>query len=347
MAKKSSRVLKTAFVGCGSISARYFRILADIPRVEIVGLTDLDIRAAESRAAENGLDRNLVYANMESMLSRAKPDIVFDCTVPAAHYQVTLKALRAGCHVLGEKPMSDSMSKARKMVAAAKQARRLYVVANQYRYHPFTEAFAKLIHDKRIGRLDMLNADYFGAPHFGGFREDIPNPLLVEMAIHTFDAARMISGCDPVSVYCHEHQPKGSWYRGGNAAATAIFEMTNGVVFVYRGHWCAEGLRTSGNSQWRAVGDKGTAVYDGESPPVAEIVVKKGLPGRKTQLKELKPKPTMGRPEGHQALILDFIDGVRSGRKPQTHCNDNIRSLAMVFAAIKSAKIGKKVEVNW
>ena len=347
MAKKSNRLLKLAFVGCGSISSRYFRILADIPRLEIVGLTDLDCKAARTRARENGLDKSLVYANMDSMLSRAKPDIVFDCTVPAAHCQVTLKALRAGCHVLGEKPMSDSVTKARRMVAAARQARRLYAVANQYRYHPFTEAFAKLVHDQRIGRLDMLNADYFAAPHFGGFREKIPNPLLVEMAIHTFDTARMISACDPVGVYCHEHQPKGSWYRGGNAAATAIFEMTKGVVFVYRGHWCDKGLPTSGNSQWRAVGDKGTALYDGEAPPLAEIVIEKGTPSRRPQLKELRTNQIIGRPEGHQALIIDFIDSVRRSRKPQTHCNDNIKSLAMVFAAIKSATLGRRVRVEW
>ena len=50
----------------------------------------------------------------------------------------------------------------------------------------------------------------------------MPHVLLLEMAIHTFDAARLILGADPVSVYCKEWNPPGSWYKQ-NASAVAIF----------------------------------------------------------------------------------------------------------------------------
>ena len=347
MGRKTNRTINVAFAGCGSITARYFKILETLQGLNIVGLTDLRRAAAIGRSREFGLPHDIVYDDLDTMLADAQPHVVFDCTIPEAHYEITTKSLRAGCHVLGEKPMSDSMAKARKMVAEARKARRIYTVAQQYRYHPFTRAFAKLIHERQIGRLDMLNADCFGSPVFGGFRERIPNPLLVEMAIHTFDAARMISASDPVSVYCYEHQPKGSWYRGGKAAATAIFEMTGGVVFTYRGHWCAMGCRTSGNSEWRAVGDKGTAIYDGNTPAHAELAGKPGKAGVRGGFKRIETKPIMGRPEGHEALISDFIDCVRTGRKPETNCTDNIKSLAMVFASIKSAKTGRRVKVQW
>ena len=68
------------------------------------------------------------------------------------------------------------------------------------------------------------------------------------MAIHTFDMARFISGADPVAVYCKEWNPSGSWY-DHDASAIAIFEMTGGIVYTYRGSWCAEGLNTTWESR--------------------------------------------------------------------------------------------------
>ena len=50
---------------------------------------------------------------------------------------------------------------------------------------------------------------------------------------------------------------------------------------------------------------------------------------------------------GHAALMYEFVDAVRSGKKPETDCTDNIQSLAMVLAAVESAKTGKKVAVKW
>lgn len=79
----------------------------------------------------------------------------------------------------------------------------------------------------------ILTADFFIGAHFGGFRDAMPSPLLLDMAIHTFDAARYLSGADPLAVYCDEFNPAWSWY-AGNACATAIFEMTGGLRYVYR-----------------------------------------------------------------------------------------------------------------
>jgi len=346
MTGRKNNLLKIAIVGCGSISGQYFGAALTTKGVRIVGATDLHRETALNRVKEFGLAEHIIFDTMDEMLTQAGPDIIFDCTVPAAHCQVTIKALNAGCHVLGEKPMADCMQSARKMVRAAGKAHRTYAVTENYRYNPHTRAVAKLIKNKMIGNLDMLNADYFMAPHFGGFREHIPNPLLVEMAIHTYDMARLISGEDPISVYCHEYNPKDSWYKGGNAAAISIFEMTNGVVFTYRGHWCAEGRSTGWNGQWRAVGDRGTAFYDGCNPPCGEMVIKQGSPAVATRLKPFQMKEARKQTAGHAALIQDFIDCIRQGRQPETNCRDNIKSIAMLHASIRSAQTGKRVKIN-
>ena len=351
MTDKTGNTLTVAIVGCGSISHHYFRTAREIDGVEIVGAVDLRRDAALGRAAEFGLSEATVYSDMDDMLDETRPDIVFDCTVPAAHCEVTTRLLAAGCHVLGEKPMVDSMANAREMVAAARRTGRTYAVTQNYRYSANVRAFAQLVRQGRIGTLDMLNVDYFMAPHFGGWREHIPHPILIEMAIHTYDLARLISGADPVSVYCHEHDPKGSWYEGGKAAATSIFEMSDGIVFTYRGHWCAESVAgstgTGWQGQWRAVGDAGTAVCADQAQPWADVVVNSG-PGLLSEFQRVEAGPVDEKLVGsHAGLIRDFVDCIRAGRKPETDCTENIKTLAMVFASIESADSGKRVEITW
>src|SRR5690606_26213183 len=117
------------------------------------------------------------------------------------------------------------------------------------RYDANLVAFRRLL--RRLGRIGILTTQFFKAPRFGGFRDAMAHPLVLDMAIHSFDSARYLLGVDPVAVYCDEHNPAWSWY-AGDAASTAIFEMADGSRYVYTGSWCSPGLETSWNAAWRA-----------------------------------------------------------------------------------------------
>jgi predicted dehydrogenase len=196
-----------------------------------------------------------------------------------------------------------------------------------------------------MGEITSVNTDFFVAPHFGGFRDSMAHVLLLDMAIHTFDQARFIMGADPKSVYCLEFNPKGSWFEH-DSSAHCIFEMTNGVVFNYRGSWCAEGFRTTWESDWRIIGTNGTLLWDGGDQPKAQIVSQTGeLFSKHTDIK-LDPleSPIIA---GHEGLIRDFVSKLEQQQPQATPSSDNIKSLAMVFAAIESAQTGLRVPVRW
>jgi predicted dehydrogenase len=169
------------------------------------------------------------------------------------------------------------------------------------------------------------------------------------MAIHTFDAARYMAGHAPTAVYCTEWEPKGSWYRQGSSAA-AIFELGDGVIFNYRGSWCANGERTSWESAWRFVGTRGTLIWDGYDELRAEVATDEPVPGqpflRVTRPVEVPPLDPADRIDGHAGIIRDFVAAVRSGHAPETRGEDNIQSLAMVFGAIESAETGRRVPIR-
>ncbi len=231
-------MIDAVLAGCGGISSTWLRAASKIDGLRIVGLVDINLQAAENRRQEFGLEA-VVGTDLEAVLKAVKPQAVFDCTVPQAHKATTLTALAHGCHVLGEKPLSDSLADARQMVEAASRSGLTYAVCQNRRYQPEIRALSEWIASGAFGALTTLNCDFYIGAHFGGFRERMPHVLLVDMAIHTFDQARLISGADPVAVYCKDWNPRGSWYEHG-ASAVAVFEMSSGIVFTYRGSWCSE-----------------------------------------------------------------------------------------------------------
>jgi predicted dehydrogenase len=336
--------LKVVLAGCGGMSGAWLDIARQRPDVEFAGLVDIREEAALKRKEDFELNDAATGVDLGEMLDRVRPDVVFDCAIPEGHAPVTLQALAHGCHVLGEKPLADSMENARRMVAAAREQGRLFAVMQNRRYDPMIRGFRRFVQSGKISDLTTLNSDFYIGAHFGGFRDEMHHVLLLDMAIHSFDQARFISGADAIAVYCKEWNPRGSWY-AHDASAVAVFEMTDGLVYTYRGSWCAEGLNTSWECEWRAIGEKGSAAWNGHSDLRAQRVLRGS--GFHSELEDAPiAAEEDGQPTGHAGCINEFLDCVHSGARPQTIAEDNIKSLAMVFGAIESAASSRCVEIN-
>jgi predicted dehydrogenase len=234
------------------------------------------------------------------------------------------------------------MEQAREMVAASEKANKLYMVSQSRRYDARLHAYKRLI-EQYAGNPGILKSDFYIGAHFGGFRDTMAHVLVLDMAIHTFDAARYLSDADPVSVYCEEFNPAWSWFQG-DACTTALFEMTGGLRYQYLGSWCAEGRMTSWESEWRAVGAKGTATWDGHSAILADTVVEGGGFHAKTESHEGQVDADM--PGGIAGSLRDFLHALDTGATPMGECHDNIKSLAMVFGAIESSVTGRRVRLE-
>ncbi len=330
--------IKTLVVGCGGMSHAWIKVAQDESDLIVVGLVDIKKEAAEQIAQQYSIDNSAVFTDLDQALKKTKPHLVFDCTVPEAHYQVTMKALDAGCHVMGEKPLADTMEHAREMVQKARDSGKLYAVMQNRRFLPTAPAMAKFVNSGVIGDIKTANVDFYLGPHFKGFRARMRHPLLHDMAIHTFDQARQFTRSEPLSVYCKAFNPKGSWY-DGKASAMCIFEMSKNIIFNYRGSWCAEGYNTPWAGSWRIIGTEGTAIWE-EDRPCAQVVDSRGEE-HFHKIRDVESQADPLEVTGHEACILDFLRCLREGGTPETVCWDNIKSLAMVFGAIESDAAGK------
>jgi predicted dehydrogenase len=338
--------LKAALVGWGAMSRAWLQAAARIQGLRIVGLADLDVDRARGRAAEFSLPDVVIAGDVHALISKCRPDLLFDVVVPAARHEVVSAGLAAGCHVLSEKPMAETLADARDLVRRAKAAERVHAVVQNRRYAAGVRRIARALRSGAIGAITSVHADFFLAPHFGGFREEMDHVLLLDMAIHGFDAQRCMTGLTASGVFCREWDPPHSWYRQGSSAA-AIFELENGAVFVYRGSWCAQGLGTSWECAWRFVGAKGALTWDGADQIRIEVLGTGERNGLFDPLTPVEPPPLApdDRIDGHFGVLSDFVSAVRSGSEPETVGRDNIRSLAMVLGAMESAKAGRRVDI--
>ena len=114
---------------------------------------------------------------------------------------------------------------------------------------------------------------------------------------------------------------------------------------MYRGSWCAEGLSTSWECRWRAVGTNGSAAWDGN-----ESVQRQSVTGGNEFWRELTPVEDAPAGAmaltGHAGAIDEFMTNLKAGTTPQIVCTDNIKSLAMVHAAIESAGNTERIKLR-
>jgi len=331
---------KIIIAGCGSMSQEWIKNAKGRDNCEIVGLVDVNTANAQAKKDKFEISAE-IYTSLEAALEKQDANLVFDITPPEYHFKTVTTALKAGCNVFSEKPMSDSLENAEKMVECAEKTGKEYFVMQNYRYIPGLCAVKNLLQTGELGDIGQITANFQLNPHFGGFRDEMASPLLADMAIHTFDAARFLMGKNPVSVYCHEFNPPWSWYKG-NANAVCIFEMEDGIVFDYRGSWCATGLNTSWESEWRVACAKGAVFWDGAEKLYYDLSAEAKTPGEKiSSTKEIAPA-TMEL-TGHIACINEMFDALKKGTRPQTDCRDNINSIRMVYKAIESARTKKAI----
>ena len=333
--------IRLMMVGCGGISYEWLEALKDRDDAVITSLVDLNRAAAEKRKEEYSLDCP-IYGDYDEALKLAKPDVVIDLANAWAHFDITMKALAAGCSVFGEKPMCMSREEGRILMEEAKKTGLAFNVMQNRRFLPGVRALREAVRSGALGRIWNVCCEIYVNADLTGGRNTLEYPMLQDQAVHSFDSARFILGADAVSVYCHSYNPVGSHYNGDGLGA-CIFEMSDGTVLTYNAVMDTIVMKTAWHSQWRVIGEKGTALWNGfDDLPTAEI---RSDDGSVSRIELPLPKDWDGIswfPGG----INEMLTAYREGRESELTCFGNYGSVAMTFSAIESAKTGRKTAVK-
>ncbi|MBN8636502.1 MAG: Gfo/Idh/MocA family oxidoreductase [Anaerolineae bacterium] len=336
--------MKVIQCGLGLMGRAWINTVQASPNVEFAALVEVDAATAQKRAQEFGLDPALIYPSLEAALAAVKADGVIDVTPPAAHQAISFAAMDAGLPVLSEKPLAGTRADARAIVAKSDQTGVLHMVTQNYRYTPLAQTVKRVLQSGDLGDIGAVSVRFFKGPHFGGFRDEMDYPLIVDMALHHFDMLRYFLNADPVSVYGKSWNPPWSWYKGdASAAVTAHF--SSGAVVNYTGSWCSQGQETSWNADWRFECANGVLTVQDDRVYVQHLTGLEDHGGvHFTTHDALTEVPLVPMELQAQAYLLhEFYEAVTNGRTPGTPCQDNIKTVEFVFDVVESFKTGAPV----
>ncbi|MBX3014355.1 MAG: Gfo/Idh/MocA family oxidoreductase [Caldilineaceae bacterium] len=326
--------MKVIQVGIGGMGNAWLRAVQSSPVVEYAGFVEVNAQVAAEQVTQYGLDGRRIYKSLGAALREIEADGVINVTPPQFHKAVSIEALEAGLPVLSEKPLADTRETAQAIVDAANRTGVLHMVTQNYRYKPPIQTLKQALASGVVGEIGAVHVEFFKGPHFGGFREEMPYPLIIDMAIHHFDLMRFFLGSDPVAIFGRSWNPPWSWFKG-DASAAVLLTFANGVTVSYDGSWCSQGRETDWNANWRFEGSQGVVA-------MVNSQVFTQLTGA-----EAVPVATVAMERTDQAYLLhEFYEAVTHGKAPVTTCQDNIKSLGIVFDVVRSFERGAVVHAG-
>jgi len=193
----AEKKLRVAFIGAGGIARAQMRVLKGFPDVEIVAAADVSEPALAQAQADHGIPA--LYRDWKEMLRREKPAAVSVCTPNGLHAEHTIGALRAGAHVMVEKPMAMNAREASLMTATARRLRRHLVIGFQYRFDARAQFIRQMATEGRFGRILFARCQALrrrGIPNWGVFgRKELQGGgPLIDIGVHIMEVAHYCMG---------------------------------------------------------------------------------------------------------------------------------------------------------
>ncbi|HLK55539.1 MAG TPA: Gfo/Idh/MocA family oxidoreductase [Chthonomonadaceae bacterium] len=340
--------------GVGGFGTSWLYAVKECEGFEHVALVDPSQEALASAGQITGVPQERQFARLEDALATVEADGLIDVTPAFCHESTTVAAMEAGLHALVEKPLSDSLASAQRMVRAAAQTRRTLMVTQQFRYQDQPRYMRHLITEGAIGEVDHMSVEFQLQGLLFGWRQTMAHPFLMDMAIHHFDLMRYLLGRNALRVTAHTWNPPFSNTKGDMSAFVWI-EFAGGARVNYTGSFGAPGQDTGWNGRWVITGSRGSLVWNPRDDwgPVRLFRQNADLTQYQEQhfftplpdpWGEPVSAPSIG-PTGHHYDLYHWRACIESGLEPETSGRDNLHTLALTFSAIQAADTGRAVEI--
>jgi predicted dehydrogenase len=333
--------MKIAFAGAGYIINIHAKAAKAQKDVELAAVVEKYSDKAEAFAQKFQIKNQ--YETMEQMLKAGSVDALVIGTPNFLHAPQAIAALKAGVHVMVEKPMALNAREAEKMMDASAKSGAKLMVAHCWRFDEDvlwlkkeSRKLGKIIRTKGIGvHMHWGPAGWFTQKQFAG------GGALADMGIHALDTARFLLGDpQPVSVYAKI----GTHYKDFDVDDTGVIivEWDNGTTsYIESGWW-----QPHADGPEAATQLYGTTGFGQLFPTQLE------LPNAKTQkMKVVKSGFKFPRKEHcpqsmYDAQMAHFVDCIRKNKTPVPGGLEGLMNMKVVDAAYKSARTGKVVMIG-
>ena len=187
-------MIKVAVIGVGSMGRNHARVYGELPEAELVAVADADGQVADKVASQFGVK---AYADYRQMLEVECPQVVSIAVPTALHEEAATAALKAGAHVLVEKPIAAMLEEGQRLIELAKRISRQLMVGHIVRFNPAMQALKQKLEDGELGRIFQIFCRRAGP--FPARIRDVG--VVIDLAPHDVDVMRFLTGLDPIRVF--------------------------------------------------------------------------------------------------------------------------------------------------
>lgn len=346
--------LKMIQVGTGGIGSRWCRSFLP-PFVasgdlEVVAAVDINPDALVNAQDGLGLSPSQCFTELDAAFRQHPADFCTVVVPPAHHEAVVDAALRHDLHILSEKPIADTLIASCRIAEKVTRAGKKMGVTMSHRFDQDKTTLRQAVRAASSGEVDYVMGRFhddcrlwkaWGAE----FRHTIPDPLLIEGAVHHLDILADLAGARCDTVYAETWNPRWGAY-GGDSQALITMHFENGRRGFYEGAltnavtlngWAQEYVRAECEHATLILSQRRVERFT-YNPNATHT---RGTEGQGEAL------PLAERPYwAHQWLIEQFIAWLNGGPAMETAVERNLESLAIVFGAIQSSRTGQPVAVQ-
>lgn len=337
-------------IGCGKIAqVRHIPEYADHPEANLVGFYDINLDRAGELAEKYG---GTAYDSVESLLANPEIQAVSICAANFAHAELTIAALRAGKHVLCEKPMAITLAECEAMVAEAKKAGKYLMIGHNQRLAKAHAVAKELIVDGLIGEIITFRTSFaHGGPETWSVdpgkntwffdKTKAAMGAMADLGIHKTDLIHFLTGQHVVRTTAKlttlDKRDGSGNLIGVDDNAICIYEMSGGIVGTMTASWTNYGPEDNSTILY---GTKGVMrIYD---DPAHSIVV--NLSDGTTKYYDVDAIQTNDN-QTKSGIIDLWMESLVNDREPEISGESALAAMRAVFASIRSSETGMAVEI--
>lgn len=342
MKRKGGKTWKIGLAGCGWISDVYAESLKALPNAEIVGCCASKVENAQNFAKKKDLPR--VFRDVREMLWSNEIEVVMVGLPNHLHHPVAIEALKAGKHVVIEKPLALSLEQGQDILQTARQSGRQVAYAENICFIPKYVKAKEIAESGQLGKIRFIKEiEKHDGPHTPWFykREPAGGGALMDMGCHSIEFARWILGKPEVkSVWAFMdnwmHRP-GAHPKPTELEDHAVLhlEFQNGASALLESGWTLKGGMVS------------EAQLHGTMGVLHCELLQEGA-GMKMYTDRSGWKSVDAdwhRQNGYPQELAHFLDCLEGGKAPSESAEDGLKVLEIMLAAYYSAGTGKKINL--
>lgn len=343
-------MIRVGVIGCGKIAqVRHIPEYAANPDCELVAFFNPNRKRAEDMAKKYG---GKVYDTAEELLADPTIDAVSVCAANYAHAELTIKALKAGKHVLCEKPMATTIEDCEAMVAAAQESGKFLMIGHNQRLAKAHVKAKELIDAGLIGNIITFRTTFgHGGPETWSInpgkntwffdKKKAAMGVMADLGVHKTDLIQFLTGQRVVRTTAKlvtlDKRGEDGELIGVDDNAVCIYEMSGGAFGTMTASWTFYGAEDNSTVIY---GSKGIMrIYD---DPAHSIVVKLADGGE--QVYDVEQIQTNDNQTSSGVIDL-WIDCLKNNRAPEISGASALTAMRAVFASIKSSELGESVEI--